>query len=268
MAGHRLGALEWGGGSPSPFPMRLWRYGLPQNPLLTPPDQSDHRRKKRNITIGNIRSPPPPLLNSVCPPKAPPTHPHQHPPPPQTKVTIVGNSEIYRENLVGHFLVHKPLGPSPCPPSKAAVVGMGGGGVIPLPEDNSRPKGLCLGEEAAAAPPPPLPQLARGGQDPTVSHKRMAPPLPGTHTGPAVSPARERHRGGLGAVLGLSSDRKVGCAAPRQVPQGRQQARATRRGLAPTQPLPRPPPGSSGWRPLRIPVRLSFGSFFSVKDRP
>ena len=226
--------------------MHLWRYGLPQNPLLTPPDQSDHRRKKRNITIGNIRSPPPPLplLNSVCPPKAPPTHPHQHPPPPQTKVTIVGNSEIYRENLVGHFLVHKPLGPSPCPPSKAAVVGMGGGALCRCPKITAGQKGFAWEKklQQPPPPPPPLPQLARGGQDPTVSRKRMAPPLPGTHTGPAVSPARERHRGGLGAVLGLSSDRKVGCAAPRQVPQGRQQARATRRGLTPTQPLPRPPP--------------------------
>ena len=36
------------------------------------------------------------------------------PPPPETKVTIVGKNKIYnRENLVGPFLVHKILGPSP-----------------------------------------------------------------------------------------------------------------------------------------------------------
>ena len=39
------------------------------------------------------------------------------PPPPETKVTIVGNNEIYkRENLVGPFLVHKLLGPRPPTP--------------------------------------------------------------------------------------------------------------------------------------------------------
>ena len=41
------------------------------------------------------------------------------PPPPQTKVTIVG--EIYnRENLIGPFLGHKLLGPSPPPPPQKA----------------------------------------------------------------------------------------------------------------------------------------------------
>ena len=39
-------------------------------------------------------------------------------PPLQTKVTIVGKNEIYnQENLVGPFLVHKILGPSPPLPS-------------------------------------------------------------------------------------------------------------------------------------------------------
>ena len=34
----------------------------------------------------------------------------------QTKVTIAGKNEIYRwENLIGPFLVHKLLGPSPSP---------------------------------------------------------------------------------------------------------------------------------------------------------
>ena len=37
------------------------------------------------------------------------------PPSPETKVTMVGNSEIYRwESLVGPFLVHKLLGPRHC----------------------------------------------------------------------------------------------------------------------------------------------------------
>ena len=44
------------------------------------------------------------------------------PPPPQTKVTIVGQNEIYRwENLVGPFLVHKLLGPRPPPPTNTPL---------------------------------------------------------------------------------------------------------------------------------------------------
>ena len=39
------------------------------------------------------------------------------PPPPPTKVAIVGKHAIYDSaNLVGPFLVHKLLGPSPPPP--------------------------------------------------------------------------------------------------------------------------------------------------------
>ena len=42
--------------------------------------------------------------------------PPPDPPPPQTKVTTVGTNEIYYwENLVGPFLVHKPLVPDPPP---------------------------------------------------------------------------------------------------------------------------------------------------------
>ena len=38
------------------------------------------------------------------------------PPQPQTKVTIVGKTEIYnRESLDGPFLIHKILGPGPPP---------------------------------------------------------------------------------------------------------------------------------------------------------
>ena len=54
-------------------------------------------------------------------PYAPPPR-NGAPPPPQTKVTTVGENEIYnRKNFVGPILVHKFLGPrpslSPCPPS-------------------------------------------------------------------------------------------------------------------------------------------------------
>ena len=45
------------------------------------------------------------------------------PPPPRTKVTIVGKNEIYgTENLIGPFLVHKLLGPSPPPRPPAPPV--------------------------------------------------------------------------------------------------------------------------------------------------
>ena len=57
--------------------------------------------------------------------------PNGPPPPPQTKVTIVGKSEIYRwENLVGPFLVHKLLGPRPPPSSPLPYTSLplGGGG--------------------------------------------------------------------------------------------------------------------------------------------
>ena len=59
---------------------------------------------------------------------------NQRPPPPQTEVTIVGNSEIYDwENLIGLLLVHTLLGPKPPPPrSKDALAfvcrGPGAGG--------------------------------------------------------------------------------------------------------------------------------------------
>ena len=47
------------------------------------------------------------------------------PPLPQTKVTIVGRSDIYKkENLIGPFLVHKLLGP---PPPSFSLLPRGGG---------------------------------------------------------------------------------------------------------------------------------------------
>ena len=48
------------------------------------------------------------------------------PPPPQTKVIIVGNNEVYHwENLVGPFLVHQNFGSQTPPPSSNTEGGRG-----------------------------------------------------------------------------------------------------------------------------------------------
>ena len=81
--------------------------------------------------------------------------------PPPTKVTIVGQNDIYkRENLVGPFLGHKLLGPRPPLPKKKFARSFLR---TPKPEISSTlPHLFGFGRPFLISPPPPRVRLGAG----------------------------------------------------------------------------------------------------------